>query len=95
MLQVLHHILPLFPSLTPRSSHIHSITRLHVTLSSASLTVPLLTSLVSGGQEKVLIAFQIAFDLVEGGSQDYLGELLSSLPQGAEVSSQGDSRPIF
>jgi 26S proteasome regulatory subunit N2 len=46
--QVLHKLLPLFPSPTTesKSPHVHALTRLLVTLSDASLTVPLLTSLV-------------------------------------------------
>ena len=44
--QVLHKLLPLFPSPTTESKslHIHTLTRLLVTLGDASLTVPLLTA---------------------------------------------------
>jgi len=69
--QVLSFLFPLFPPpVTGDSSpHVHSLTRLLVTLSSPSLTVPFITSLVP--KEK-LLAYQFAFDLVEGGSQDFL-----------------------
>jgi len=83
--QVLHHILPLFPNLTPRAPHIHSLTRIHVTLSLPSLTIPFLSSLVeqglNGKPEQLAIAYQVAFDLVEGGTQDYLGAVRSALPE--------------
>lgn len=83
--QVLHKLLPLFPPPTtePKSPHVHALTRLLVTLSDASLTVPLLTSLVP--HEK-LLAYQFAFDLVEGGAQDFLENVRSELPEGDEVS---------
>ncbi|KDQ10690.1 hypothetical protein BOTBODRAFT_177975 [Botryobasidium botryosum FD-172 SS1] len=84
-IKVLHHILPLFPPLTANSSHVNAITRVHVTLSQKSLTVDLLTSLVAAGEkEKNLLAYQFAFDLLEGGTQDYLEEVRSGLPEGAE-----------
>ena len=96
--QVLHHILPLFPSLTPYAPHIHSLTRIHVTLSLPSLTVPFLSSLVerglSGERDQLAIAYQVAFDLVEGGTQEYLDAVRSGLPeQTAEAlsSSEGDA----
>ena len=83
--QVLHKLLPLFPPPTTesKSPHVHSLTRLLVTLSKSSLTVPLLTSLVP--HEK-LLAYQFAFDLVEGGAQDFLESVRSELPEGDEVS---------
>lgn len=82
--EVLHKLLPLFPSPTieSQSPHIHALTRLLVTLSNASLTVPLLTSLVP--KEK-LLAYQFAFDLVEGGAQDFLESVRSELPEGDQV----------
>ena len=68
--QVLHKLLPLFssPTTESKSLHVHALTRLLVTLSDISLTVLLLTSLVP--HEK-LLAYQLAFDLVEGGTQDF------------------------
>jgi 26S proteasome regulatory subunit N2 len=83
--QVLHKLLPLFPSPTTesKSPHVHALTRLLVTLSNASLTVPLLTSLVP--HEK-LLAYQFAFDLVlvAGGAQDFLENIRNELPEGDE-----------
>jgi 26S proteasome regulatory subunit N2 len=83
--QVLHKLLPLFPSPTTesKSPHVHALTCLLVTLSDASLTVPLLTSLVS--HEK-LLAYQFASELVEGGAQDFLENIRNELPDGDEVS---------
>jgi 26S proteasome regulatory subunit N2 len=77
--QVLHFILPLYPSIDAnvRSPHVHALTRLLVTLGDASLTAPLLTSLV---QKNKLLAYQFAFDLVEGGAQDFLETLRNGLP---------------
>jgi 26S proteasome regulatory subunit N2 len=80
--QVLEFLLPLFPPPEVKSPHIHALTRLLVTLSSPSLTVPLLTSLVPN---KKLLAYQFAFDLVEGGSQDFLEGIRSALPEGVSV----------
>lgn len=79
--QVLKFLLPLFPPPTTksRSPYIHNLTQLLVTLSDSSLTVPLLISLVP--QEK-LLAYQFAFDLVEGGAQDYLESVRTELPEG-------------
>lgn len=75
----------MFPPLTAQAPHIHSLTRLHVTLSLPSLTIPLLTSLVDEGlkgkKEQFSIAYQIAFDLVEGGTQDFLEAVRSGLPE--------------
>jgi len=81
---VLLSLFPLFPQLTigQGSEHIHAITRLLVTLSDVSLTVPLLSSLV---EKEKLLAYQLAFDLVEGGSQDYLESIRSELPAGDNV----------
>ena len=82
--QVLNFLYPLFPSPTidPKSPYIHSLTRLLVTLSNPALTVSLLVSLVP--QEK-LVAYQLAFDLVEGGAQDFLEAIRNDLPEGDEV----------
>jgi 26S proteasome regulatory subunit N2 len=83
--QVLEFLFQLFPA--PKagecSPHIYAITRLLIILSKPSLTVPFLTSLLPG--EK-LLAYQFAFDLAEGGSQDFLESIRSQLPEGDEVS---------
>jgi 26S proteasome regulatory subunit N2 len=82
--QVLQFLYPLFPppATDTKSPHIHALTRLLVTLSSASLTLPLLKSLVPGEN---LLAYQVAFDLVEGGAQDFLESIRNDLPEGDEV----------
>lgn len=82
--QVLNFLYPLFPSPTivSKSPYIHSLTRLLVTLSNPTLTISLLVSLVP--QEK-LVAYQLAFDLVEGGAQDFLETIRNDLPVGDEV----------
>ncbi|KAL0951329.1 hypothetical protein HGRIS_008034 [Hohenbuehelia grisea] len=87
--QVLNFLLPLFPrpSSTGGSQHVHALTRLLVTLSSAEHTVSLLTSLVP---DEKLLAYQFAFDLVEGGAQDYLEGVRNDLPEGDEK-----TKPIF
>ncbi|KZV92476.1 26S proteasome regulatory complex, non-ATPase subcomplex, Rpn2/Psmd1 subunit [Exidia glandulosa HHB12029] len=77
--QVLNFLLPLFPPPAPQSSHIPALTRLYVTLSSTPLTVKLLQSLVP--KEK-LLAYQFAFDFVEGGTQDFLESVRTALPEG-------------
>lgn len=76
---VLEFLYPLFPPPENRSPHIHALTRLLIALSSSSTTVPLLISLVP---DKKLLAFQFAFDLVEGGSQDFLEAIRNELPEG-------------
>ncbi|KAK1229676.1 proteasome regulatory particle base subunit [Marasmius sp. AFHP31] len=80
---VLRFLFPLFPppSAKGASAHVPSIIRLLVTLSDSSLTVPLLVSLVP--KEK-LLAYQFAFDLVEGGARDYLESIRNELPAGDE-----------
>jgi hypothetical protein len=82
--QVLNFLYPLFPSPTvdSKSPYIHSLTRLLVTLSNPTLTVSLLVSLVP---EEKLVAYQLAFDLVEGGAQDFLETIRNDLPGGNEV----------
>ncbi|KAH9947935.1 D-isomer specific 2-hydroxyacid dehydrogenase [Amylocystis lapponica] len=87
--QVLKFLLPLFPPPTSesKSPHVYALTRLLVTLSSAELTVPLLTSLVPKEQ---LLAYQFAFDLVEGGAQDFLEAVRKELPEG-----QGEIKAIY
>lgn len=83
---VLRFLFPLFPQLTTEegSAHVHALTRLLVALSDVSLTVPLLSSLV---EKDKLLAYQLAFDLVEGGSQDYLENIRNELPEGDLVRS--------
>ena len=83
--QVLRFLLPLFPQPTAGDGavHVNSLTRLLVTLSDPALTIPLLNTLVVNEQ---LLAYQFAFDLVEGGSQDFLETLRNDLPQGDMVS---------
>ena len=83
--QVLRFLLPLFPQPTAGDGavHVNSLTRLLVTLSDPALTIPLLNTLVVNKQ---LLAYQFAFDLVEGGSQDFLETLRNDLPQGDMVS---------
>ncbi|KAL0575818.1 proteasome regulatory particle base subunit [Marasmius crinis-equi] len=80
---VLRFLFPLFPQPSAKgaSAHVHSLIRLLVTLSDSSLTVPLLVSLVP--KEK-LLAYQFAFDLVEGGARDYLESIRNELPAGDE-----------
>lgn len=77
--QVLNFLLPLFPPPTAQSAHIPALTRLFVTLSSTPLTVKFLQSLVP--KEK-LLAYQFAFDFVEGGTQDFLESVRTALPEG-------------
>lgn len=85
--QVLRFLYPLFPtpSASDKSPHVDALTRLLVTLSDSSLTVPLLTTLVP---KEYLLAYQFAFDLVEGGTQEYLESIRRDLPEGEGVSSK-------
>lgn len=85
--EILRFLLPLFPPLSvgDRHTHVHAVTRLLVTLGAPELTVPLLTSLVP--KEK-LLAYQLSFDLVEGGAQDFLESIRTALPEGDDVSRQ-------
>lgn len=76
---VLQFLYPLFPPPENRSPHIHALTRLLVALSSSATTVPLLVSLIPN---KKLLAYQFAFDLVEGGPQDFLEAIRNELPEG-------------
>jgi 26S proteasome regulatory subunit N2 len=82
--QVLRFLYPLFPtpSAADKSPHVDALTRLLVTLSDPSLTVPLFATLVS---KEHLLAYQFAFDLVEGGTQEYLESIRRELPDGNEV----------
>lgn len=83
---VLRFLYPLFPRPTAGdgSALAHALTRLLVTLGDPSLTVPLLVTLVP--KEK-LLAYQFAFDLVEGGARDFLELVRTQLPAGDDVSS--------
>ena len=81
--EVLRFLYPLFPPPEVGSPNIIYITRLLVTLDDTSLTLALLKSLVPKDK---LLAYQIAFDLVEAGAQDFLETLRNELPQGDEVS---------
>lgn len=92
--QVLRFLFPLFPQPTTGdgSPHVHALTRLLVTLSDPSLTIPLITSLVA---REPLLAYQFVFDLVEGGSQDFLEIIRTDLPQGDEVSITSISQAII
>ncbi|KDQ63503.1 hypothetical protein JAAARDRAFT_119183 [Jaapia argillacea MUCL 33604] len=85
--EVLNFLLSLFPRPTPQSKSfdIHPLTRLLVTLGNPSLTLPLFTTLVP--KEK-LLAYQFAFDLAEGGSQDFLESIRSELPEGEDESKE-------
>ena len=91
--QVLNFLYPLFPppTIDSKSPYIHSLTRLLVTLSNPALTISLLVSLVP--REK-LIAYQLAFDLVEGGAQDFLESIRNDLPVGDEVCCQLHGWPM-
>lgn len=76
---VLKSILQLFPPLQNNSPHIHAITRILVALSSPSITIPYLTALVP---DRLLLAYQIAFDLFESGVQEFLQTVMQQLPEG-------------
>ena len=62
--------------------HVYALTRILVTLNSPKLTISFLTSLVPSQK---LLAYQFAFDLVEGGGQDFLEAVRKDLPEGSEV----------
>ncbi|KAK2461999.1 hypothetical protein APHAL10511_006462 [Amanita phalloides] len=81
--EVLEFLFPLFPppAVGERSPHVIALTRLLITLSKPSITVPFLTSLIP---QENLLAYQLAFDLAEGGSQDFLESIRSQLPEGDE-----------
>jgi len=78
-LAVLQFIFPLFPPLQENSPHIHAITRILVTLSLPALTIPYLTALVP---DRLLLAYQVAFDLFESGVQEFLQTVMQQLPEG-------------
>jgi 26S proteasome regulatory subunit N2 len=76
--EVLDFLLSLFPPLCANSRHIHAFTRLLVSLSNASITIPIFASLLPGNR---LVAYQLAFDLSEGGSQEFLKNVREGLPE--------------
>lgn len=84
--QVLRFLFPLFPEVSTKegATHVHTLTRLLVTLADSSLTVPLFLSLIP---KNTLLSYQLAFDLVEGGARDYLDIVRSELPEGDEARS--------
>jgi 26S proteasome regulatory subunit N2 len=80
---VLRFLLPLFPppgaAAGPAAGmHAHALTRLLVTLADPAAASPLLRGLV---EKDKLLAYQFAFDLVEGGAQDFLETVRNDLPQ--------------
>jgi 26S proteasome regulatory subunit N2 len=76
--QVLNFLLPLFPTLTAKSPHIHAVTRLLVALSDSLHAIKLLARLVP---DELLVAYQLAFDLAEGGSQEFTRNVSDGLPK--------------
>ncbi|KAL1951548.1 hypothetical protein VTO73DRAFT_697 [Trametes versicolor] len=87
--QVLKFLFPLFPAPTSdaKTQHVYSLTRILVTLNSPDMTISFLNSLVPSQK---LLAYQFAFDLVEGGGQDFLEAVRKDLPEGNE-----ESKPIY
>lgn len=83
--QVLKFLFPLFPAPTSdsKSAHVYALTRILVTLNSPEMTINFLNSLVPNQR---LLAYQFAFDLVEGGGQDFLEIIRKDLPEGSSVS---------
>jgi len=77
-LAVLRFLLPLFPPLELHSSHIHAVTRILVTLSSPQITVAYLRALVP---DKLILAYQVAYDLFESGVQEFLQTVMQQLPE--------------
>ncbi|KAM5543956.1 hypothetical protein V8D89_002573 [Ganoderma adspersum] len=79
--QVLKFLFPLFPAPTGdmKSAHVYALTRILVTLNSPEMTINFLTSLVP---KQKLLAYQFAFDLVEGGGQDFLVAVRKDLLKG-------------
>ncbi|CAE6469908.1 unnamed protein product [Rhizoctonia solani] len=79
--RVLHHLCPLFPLPKPGANYTIALTRLHVALATPSVTNPLFQKLIeSGDKTNRLLACQLAFDLVEGSTQDFLRIVSNSLP---------------
>ncbi|KAH9846819.1 26S proteasome regulatory complex non-ATPase subcomplex Rpn2/Psmd1 subunit [Lenzites betulinus] len=87
--QVLKFLFPLFPApnSASKSPHVYSLTRILVTLNSPDMTITFLNSLVPSQK---LLAYQFAFDLVEGGGQDFLEAIRKDLPEGNE-----ESKPVY
>ncbi|KAG7450628.1 uncharacterized protein BT62DRAFT_991500 [Guyanagaster necrorhizus] len=85
--QVLRFLFPLFPQSSTDGSHVHTLTRLLITLGDSGLTIPLFKTMVPSNK---LLAYQLAFDLVEGGARDYLESIRSDLPEG-----QSESKEIY
>ncbi|KAG9126952.1 proteasome regulatory particle base subunit, partial [Ceratobasidium sp. 392] len=79
--RVLHHLCPLFPLPKPGAQYTLALTRLHVALETPSVTTPLFQKLIeSDDKTNRLLASQLAFDLVEGCTQDFLRLVSNSLP---------------
>ncbi|CCO34500.1 26S proteasome regulatory subunit rpn2 [Rhizoctonia solani AG-1 IB] len=79
--RVLHHLCPLFPLPKPGANYTIALTRLHVALATPSVTTPLFQKLIEAGDKNNrLLACQLAFDLVEGSTQDFLRIVSNSLP---------------
>lgn len=79
--RVLHHLCPLFPLPKPGAQYTLALTRLHVALETPAVTTPLFQKLIgSGDKTNRLLAYQLAFDLVEGSTQDFLRIVFNSLP---------------
>ncbi|CUA76623.1 26S proteasome regulatory subunit rpn2 [Schizosaccharomyces pombe 972h-] [Rhizoctonia solani] len=79
--RVLHHLCPLFPLPKPGANYTIALTRLHVALATPAVTIPLFQKLIdSGDKTNRLLACQLAFDLVEGSTQDFLRIVSNSLP---------------
>ncbi|CAE6513659.1 unnamed protein product [Rhizoctonia solani] len=79
--RVLHHLCPLFPLPKPGANYTIALTRLHVALATPVVTNPLFKQLIeSGDKTNRLLACQLAFDLVEGSTQDFLRIVSNSLP---------------
>ncbi|KAH9944140.1 D-isomer specific 2-hydroxyacid dehydrogenase [Epithele typhae] len=87
--QVLKFLFPLFPAPTgdAKTAHVYALTRILVTLNSPEMTINFFTSLVPAQK---LLAYQFAFDLVEGGGQDFLEVVRKDLPEGDEA-----TKPIY
>ncbi|KAI1793844.1 26S proteasome regulatory complex non-ATPase subcomplex Rpn2/Psmd1 subunit [Ganoderma leucocontextum] len=87
--QVLKFLFPLFPAPTgeAKSTHVYALTRILVTLNSPEMTISFVTSLVP---KQKLLAYQFAFDLVEGGGQDFLEAVRKDIPDG-----DNETKPIY
>ncbi|KAG9097186.1 proteasome regulatory particle base subunit [Ceratobasidium sp. UAMH 11750] len=78
--RVLHHLCPLFPLPKLGAQYTLALTRLHVAFETASVTSPLFRKLIeSSDKTNRLLACQLAFDLVEGCTQDFLRVVSTSL----------------